>query len=291
MRLILGLLLSLISTGVLAQNPTCPTRPPGTTGNACASLDFVFQNSLPASLTQNFILVGSAGNLAVGVPVSGDCTIVSAGALTCTKTNGMAFATLATKTSPVCADLTNSSPSCSTDTTNATNISTGTLANARLVGVQNTVKGAAASAVETDLSVPGCSAASSALTWTTNTGFGCNTVAVTPGAWSAFTPSITCGTATFTVNSARSSTFGKTTSAAIDFTITAIGTCVVTMNWNLPNTSNSAIGIVGREIAINGKGFNCTSGAGATNVACTKADDSNFLVNEHFQASGVYENQ
>lgn len=29
----------------LAQNPTCPTRPAGTTGNACASVDFVAQNA------------------------------------------------------------------------------------------------------------------------------------------------------------------------------------------------------------------------------------------------------
>jgi hypothetical protein len=43
----------------------------------------------------------------------------------------------------------------------------------------NTVKGNATSgsAVPTDLAVPSCSAASSALTWTTNTGFGCNSIA------------------------------------------------------------------------------------------------------------------
>lgn len=42
----------------------------------------------------------------------------------------------------------------------------------------NTVKGNATSgsAVPTDLAVPSCSSASSALTWTTNTGFGCNSI-------------------------------------------------------------------------------------------------------------------
>jgi hypothetical protein len=42
----------------------------------------------------------------------------------------------------------------------------------------NTVKGNATSgtAVPTDLAVPSCNAASSALTWTTNTGFGCNSI-------------------------------------------------------------------------------------------------------------------
>jgi hypothetical protein len=45
---------------------------------------------------------------------------------------------------------------------------------------QNTVKGAATSTAETDLAVPSCSTASSALQWTTNTGFGCNALS---GLW------------------------------------------------------------------------------------------------------------
>ena len=40
-RLFLGLLFGLLANVALAQNPTCPTRPAGTTGNACASVDFV----------------------------------------------------------------------------------------------------------------------------------------------------------------------------------------------------------------------------------------------------------
>jgi hypothetical protein len=57
---------------------------------------------------------------------------------------------------------------------------TGNLPNANLATmVTNTVKGNGTSgtATPTDLAVPSCSTATSALTWTTNTGFGCNTIA------------------------------------------------------------------------------------------------------------------
>jgi len=121
-----------------AQFATTTTTPPnGDNSTRIASTAFVqaaFAGGSTIPLTQNFLLVGSAGNLAVGVPLSGDCTIVSSGAITCTKTNGVVFATLATKVSPVCADLTNSQPSCSTDTTNANNITSGTVNTARISG-------------------------------------------------------------------------------------------------------------------------------------------------------------
>ena len=41
---------------------------------------------------------------------------------------------------------------------------------------QNTVIGAATSTTPADLTMPSCSSGSNALTWTTNTGFGCNTI-------------------------------------------------------------------------------------------------------------------
>ena len=68
------------------------------------------------------------------------------------------------------------------------NIAGATIANSNLAtATQNTVKGAAASTAEADLAVPSCSSASSALTWTTNTGFGCNTIS---GALTSLTNSL-----------------------------------------------------------------------------------------------------
>jgi hypothetical protein len=51
---------------------------------------------LPA-LTSADIWVGNGSNVPTAVAMSGDCTIANTGAITCTKTNGTAFGTLATQ--------------------------------------------------------------------------------------------------------------------------------------------------------------------------------------------------
>lgn len=52
--------------------------------------------TLPA-LTSGDIWVGNASNVATAAALSGDCTLSNTGAITCTKTNGTAFGTLATQ--------------------------------------------------------------------------------------------------------------------------------------------------------------------------------------------------
>lgn len=114
----------------------------------------------------------------------------------------------------------------------------------------------------------------------------------TGSAWTAFTPSLSCGTATFTVNSARYKTMGKTTWAQIDFTITAIGTCTHPVTFTLPNTANSSGALAGREL-VGGGATTCTVAAASATATCEKNNGgaNPFLVNNQVVVSGVYENQ
>lgn len=114
-------------------------------------------------------------------------------------------------------------------------------------------------------------------------------------AWSAFIPSLSCGTATFTVNSARSKTLAsKTTFAEIDFTITAIGTCTQPVTFTMPNTANSAATLAGQEqAAATHAMLACSLTAASATATCQKNSGTGnpFLVNDRVVASGVYENQ
>ena len=111
--------------------------------------------------------------------------------------------------------------------------------------------------------------------------------------WSAYTPSLVCGSATFTTNSARSKTLGKTTFIEIDFTITAVGTCNSNnLTFNIPITTASAGGLAG-QVANNavGGGVLCGVAGGSTAVSSCKRTDNTFIVNDRIVLSGALENQ
>jgi hypothetical protein len=119
----------------------------------------------------------------------------------------------------------------------------------------------------------------------------CATTNTASAAWTAFTPSPSCGTATFTVNSARRNTMGKTTFAQVDITITAIGTCTNILTFTLPNTANSSGSLTGPEIGVANNFVGCRFPAASTAVTCLLQGGAAWAVNDHFIMSGVYENQ
>lgn len=80
-----------------------------------------------------------------------------------------------------------------------TNADTATVTNAMLSTMAtNTIKGNATSgsASPINLTIPSCSTAASALIWTTNTGFGCNTVSATAASMTVGTTTVLSGTTT-----------------------------------------------------------------------------------------------
>jgi len=89
------LALALLWAPTYAQNSICPTAPTGDSSNRCASTAFV-GNSIAAGLplTNQFVYVGNSLNVATGVAISGDCTIINLGVLTCTKLNSVSPGTI-----------------------------------------------------------------------------------------------------------------------------------------------------------------------------------------------------
>lgn len=113
------------------------------------------------------------------------------------------------------------------------------------------------------------------------------------GSWGSISGTLTpaCTGATFTTNSARSKTIGKTT--FIDFDITASGTCTGNITFAIPNVSISNAILSGKEVAVSGVTITCVISSNASTGACSKYDGTvaGFATADRFVASGSYENQ
>lgn len=110
-------------------------------------------------------------------------------------------------------------------------------------------------------------------------------------AWSTYTPSPSCGTATFSGVVARFKTLGKTVFFMIDMTIATLGTCTTNIIFTLPVTSNSSGGLSGRESVVTAKAVACAFNGSSATAACSLADASNFAATARVAMSGVYESQ
>ena len=115
--------------------------------------------------------------------------------------------------------------------------------------------------------------------------------ATTTAAWTTFTPTPTCGSATFTVTYAKSITIGKITFAAVDFTFTGLGTCGNTLTFTLPNTSNGSGALAGGETVTANQAWKCTVASGSNTATCLKNAGTAYAGTDRLIASGVYENQ
>jgi hypothetical protein len=122
-------------------------------------------------------------------------------------------------------------------------------------------------------------------TFTTN----CKAGEVSSASWPTFTPSVTCGTATITVNSATYRTEGKTTNFGLDFTISTLGTCTNAASFTLPNTSGSSSGFAGREGTAGTKNIICGLVPSATTSGCSFSAAAG--AGERYTLGGTYENQ
>jgi hypothetical protein len=110
-------------------------------------------------------------------------------------------------------------------------------------------------------------------------------------AWATYTPSPSCGTATFTVASTRFKTLGKTAWLQEDLTINALGTCTNSVNLNLPVVNNSALLIPALVLSGTATVSFCDAGGPGSVMNCFKNLLANFAASDRIIISGVYESQ
>ena len=108
------------------------------------------------------------------------------------------------------------------------------------------------------------------------------------GLWQTFAPAASCGTATFTVNSATFQTVGKSVDLQFDLLVTALGTCTNVVNITLPIIANTSGSINGQDTQ-QGVNFSCRWGGAATIANCVLSGSGNYTGTSRLIASGVYQ--
>jgi hypothetical protein len=115
-------------------------------------------------------------------------------------------------------------------------------------------------------------------------------------AWTAYTPTLSCAGAgsapTTSAIAGRSKTVGKTTNIEIAVTLSSTGSCAAGIAISLPNTSNSAAILTGRENATTGAMLQGYIASAASSAVVTKYDNTVAQTNGYqLIVSGGYENQ
>lgn len=316
-RLTLASLIAFFPAIASAQFATIGPTPPTTdNGDRLATTAWVNQFiALGLPLASGQIYIGSTGGIATAQTPSGDLTVSNAGVFTLATVNAN---TGAFGSATSCVTVTNnakglttavSAQTCTPALGSITGFGTGVQAalaiNVGTAGspvINGGALGTPSSGVATNLTGTAAGLTSGHVTTnanltgdTTSVGNVTTTTKINgvdqTTAWTTFTPALSCGTATFTVNSARFKTMGKTTFLSIDFSIASVGTCTTVFSFTLPTTPQSGTGFGSREAAINGKGIGVTLSAGSATANGTKMDLSQIVINERYQFGGVYESQ
>jgi hypothetical protein len=116
----------------------------------------------------------------------------------------------------------------------------------------------------------------------------------TTGAWTAFTPTISASSGTFTTVSA-SGTYahlGKIIVFQMTITMTTIGTAAGTLRATLPTTANNIATFSGRENAVTGLMVQGNVSPASNTLSILKADNTSIIASGNvIRISGFYESQ
>ena len=162
----------------------------------------------------------------------------------------------------------------------------------------NTVKGnfTGSTANASDVTMPSCAdSGGNHLNYVNGSGLSCGTSSAADGAWSTYTPTLSCASGTLTTATAtgRYKLLGsKTTAVIIQISITTNGTCAGALSATLPTTPQVNATLIGEETYNTAKLVKMTVTAGFTTDSIKFYDGTYPGANgSQINLSGVYENQ